>query len=62
MCEFSLTTFTYSVMSVIPRILLIVDCENGKFTIRALLDPGSQGTLVTESAAQLLRLKIHKSN
>ncbi|XP_037822009.1 uncharacterized protein LOC119610737 [Lucilia sericata] len=47
---------------VLSTIRLIVNSENGKFPFRALLDPGSQGTLVTERAVQLLRLKRHRSD
>lgn len=42
------------------RLLVKTDC--GNFPLRALLDPGSQGSLVTESAVQLLGLKRHRSD
>ncbi|XP_075159013.1 uncharacterized protein LOC142232177 [Haematobia irritans] len=43
-------------------IRLLVKSENGFFPLRALLDPGSQGTLITESAVQLLGLRKVRSH
>lgn len=43
-------------------IRLFVHTDRGYFPLRALLDHGSQGSLITESAVQLLGLKIHRSH
>lgn len=35
---------------------LLVNTNQKKFTLRALLDPVAQGSLITEAAVQFLRL------
>lgn len=41
---------------------LIVTTERGQFSFRALLDPGSQGSLISESAVQLMGIRKIKSH
>ncbi|XP_075158099.1 uncharacterized protein LOC142231374 [Haematobia irritans] len=43
-------------------IRLIVNSNHGRFPLRALLDPGSQGSLITESAVQMMGLKKDRCN
>lgn len=43
-------------------IRLYIRTHSGFFPLRALLDPGSQGTLISESAVQLLGLRKQKSH
>ncbi|XP_075157794.1 uncharacterized protein LOC142231060 [Haematobia irritans] len=54
---------THSLQSVVLyTIRLKVFTFRGTFTLRALLDPGSQGSLISESAVQLLGLKRAKTH
>ncbi|XP_075157882.1 uncharacterized protein LOC142231148 [Haematobia irritans] len=43
-------------------IRLVVNANSGRFQLRALLDPGSQGSLISESAVQLIGLRKVRSH